>query len=58
MGVASPAVDEVFAVPLDRVGDFTFNQQVAGVFDDMVSRSVGGLVSPDAAAPIVGAAYR
>ena len=40
MGVASPAVDEVFAEPLDRVGDFTFNEQVAGVFDDMVSRSV------------------
>jgi tRNA (cmo5U34)-methyltransferase len=40
MTVASPAVDEVFATPLDRVGDFTFNEQVAGVFDDMVSRSV------------------
>ena len=40
MAVASPAVDEVFAEPLDRVGDFTFNEQVAGVFDDMVSRSV------------------
>ena len=40
MGVASAAVDEVFAEPLDRVGDFTFNEQVASVFDDMVSRSV------------------
>jgi tRNA (cmo5U34)-methyltransferase len=36
----SPVVDEVFAEPLDRVGDFKFNEQVAGVFDDMVSRSV------------------
>jgi tRNA (cmo5U34)-methyltransferase len=34
------AVDEVFAEPLDRVDDFKFNEQVAGVFDDMVSRSV------------------
>jgi len=40
MATASPAVDEVFAEPIDRVGDFTFNEQVAGVFDDMVSRSV------------------
>src|SRR5262245_38240452 len=38
--VAPPAVDEVFARPLDRVDDFTFNEEVAGVFDDMVSRSV------------------
>src|SRR6185503_8801102 len=40
MATASPAVDEVIAEPIDRVGDFTFNEQVAGVFDDMVSRSV------------------
>ena len=40
MAIASPAVDEVFAEPLDRVGDFTFDEHVAGVFDDMVSRSV------------------
>ena len=40
MAVASPTIDEVFAEPLNRVGDFTFNEQVAGVFDDMVSRSV------------------
>jgi tRNA (cmo5U34)-methyltransferase len=39
---ASPpaAVDEVFAQPLGHVDDFAFNEQVAGVFDDMVSRSV------------------
>src|SRR5262245_36807584 len=42
MAVASPSplVDEVFSEPLDRVGDFKFNEQVAVVFDDMVSRSV------------------
>lgn len=36
----SPPVDKVFAQQLDHVDDFTFNSQVAGVFDDMVSRSV------------------
>ena len=38
--MAIVSLDEVFAQPLDRIGDFTFNEQVAGVFDDMVSRSV------------------
>jgi tRNA (cmo5U34)-methyltransferase len=40
MAVAPARVDDVFATPLDRISDFTFNEQVAGVFDDMVSRSV------------------
>ena len=35
-----PVVDEVFAKPLEHVDDFAFNEEVAGVFDDMVSRSV------------------
>ncbi len=34
------ARDEVYRVPRERVGDFTFDRSVAGVFDDMVSRSV------------------
>jgi tRNA (cmo5U34)-methyltransferase len=33
-------VDEVFRNQLERVSDFVFNETVAGVFDDMVSRSV------------------
>ena len=32
--------DRVFQEPLDRVADFKFNEAVATVFDDMVSRSV------------------
>ena len=40
MAAVSPLVDEVFADPLDRIADFTFDERVAGVFDDMVSRSV------------------
>ncbi|HET7132906.1 MAG TPA: carboxy-S-adenosyl-L-methionine synthase CmoA [Gammaproteobacteria bacterium] len=35
---ASP--DRVFQQPLDRIADFEFNDTVAAVFDDMVSRSV------------------
>ena len=36
----SGAQDKVFAAPRERVGDFTFNEEVAAVFDDMVDRSV------------------
>ncbi|MGZ5273713.1 MAG: carboxy-S-adenosyl-L-methionine synthase CmoA, partial [Kaistella sp.] len=32
--------DEVFREKLDQLNDFEFNDKVAGVFDDMVSRSV------------------
>ena len=32
--------DRVFATPRKRVDDFTFNNEVAAVFDDMVDRSV------------------
>lgn len=37
---SSPGIDRVFDEPLDRVSDFEFNETVAKVFDDMVSRSV------------------
>jgi hypothetical protein len=40
VGVAPLAVDEVLAQPLEHVDDFTFNEKVAGGFDDMASRSV------------------
>jgi tRNA (cmo5U34)-methyltransferase len=40
MLMATAAVDQVFAHPLEHVTDFTFDEAVAGVFDDMVSRSV------------------
>src|SRR6185503_15456038 len=36
----APQADKVFANPLDHVNDFVFDETVAGVFDDMVSRSV------------------
>jgi len=32
--------DEVYREPRERIADFTFDSSVAGVFDDMVSRSV------------------
>ena len=38
--LARPVVDKVFANELERVSDFKFDETVAGVFDDMVSRSV------------------
>ena len=39
--VAVPiGADKVFATPKDRVDDFSFNAEVAAVFDDMLDRSV------------------
>jgi len=35
-----PSVDKVFSNELERISDFAFNDAVADVFDDMVSRSV------------------
>lgn len=39
MSAADP-VDRVFDRPIEKASDFTFNKEVADVFDDMVSRSV------------------
>ena len=39
-GAPAEESDKVFAAPLQRVADFTFNKEVAAVFDDMVDRSV------------------
>jgi tRNA (cmo5U34)-methyltransferase len=36
----SAAADKVFANPLGQINDFVFDERVAAVFDDMVSRSV------------------
>jgi len=36
------SVDNIFAAPLDKLGDFQFDQQVAEVFPDMIKRSVPG----------------
>lgn len=37
-----PIRDELFAEPLTQPGLFTFNESVAGVFPDMINRSVPG----------------
>ena len=34
--------DNIYAAPLDKLGDFKFDQQVAQVFPDMIKRSVPG----------------
>jgi tRNA (cmo5U34)-methyltransferase len=36
------ARDNIFAAPLNKLGDFQFDQQVAQVFPDMIKRSVPG----------------
>ena len=38
-------LDRIYALPLDRVGDFTFDDDVADVFPDMIARSVPGYAS-------------
>ena len=34
--------DNIFAAPIDKLGDFTFDERVAEVFPDMIQRSVPG----------------
>ncbi len=34
--------DRIFSAPIKNIGDFTFDEQVAEVFPDMISRSVPG----------------
>ncbi len=34
--------DQLFAAPIARLGDFSFDEQVADVFPDMIQRSVPG----------------
>ncbi|MDP2560245.1 carboxy-S-adenosyl-L-methionine synthase CmoA [Psychrobium sp. 1_MG-2023] len=38
----SQSRDNIFAAPLENMGDFQFDQQVAEVFPDMIKRSVPG----------------
>ena len=33
-------MDKIFDEPIKQASDFAFNNKVAGVFDDMVTRSV------------------
>lgn len=37
--------DRIYSMPLDRVGDFRFDDLVASVFPDMIARSVPGYAS-------------
>ncbi|MEZ6126068.1 MAG: carboxy-S-adenosyl-L-methionine synthase CmoA [Planctomycetaceae bacterium] len=37
--------DRIYSVPLDRIGDFEFDDAVADVFPDMIRRSVPGYAS-------------
>ena len=34
--------DTIFSVPIEKLGDFTFDESVAEVFPDMIQRSVPG----------------
>ena len=34
--------DQIFALPLNRIVDFKFDDKVANVFEDMLKRSIPG----------------
>jgi tRNA (cmo5U34)-methyltransferase len=51
------SIDELYAMPLDRIAAFTFNTQVADVFGDMIQRSVPGYATAIAVSGIVAAQY-
>ncbi|TWU45463.1 tRNA (cmo5U34)-methyltransferase [Novipirellula aureliae] len=40
-----PKRDQIYRLPHDRVGDFTFDEAVVDVFPDMIARSVPGYAS-------------
>jgi tRNA (cmo5U34)-methyltransferase len=39
------ARDDIYSLPMNRVGDFQFDEQVVNVFPDMIARSVPGYAS-------------
>lgn len=39
---AEPQRDSLFAAPIAKLGDWTFDEKVAEVFPDMIQRSVPG----------------
>ena len=39
------ARDQIYAMPMNQVGDFVFDEQVVNVFPDMIARSVPGYAS-------------
>lgn len=49
--------DRLFAVPLERITTFTFDDQVADVFDDMIQRSVPGYATIVALTGLLAAKY-
>lgn len=49
--------DTLFAVPLERITAFTFDSQVANVFDDMIQRSVPGYATVVALTGLLAARY-
>ena len=42
LGPTAPQRDSLFAAPIAKLGDWTFDEKVAEVFPDMISRSVPG----------------
>lgn len=41
-GATEPQRDSLFAAPIAKLGDWTFDEKVAEVFPDMIQRSVPG----------------
>ena len=37
--------DDIYSLPMNRVGQFQFDEQVVQVFPDMIARSVPGYAS-------------
>lgn len=40
--IPNPPQDTLFAAPIARLGDWTFDEKVADVFPDMIKRSIPG----------------
>ncbi|OUW17372.1 MAG: carboxy-S-adenosyl-L-methionine synthase CmoA [Opitutales bacterium TMED158] len=49
--------DRIYAAPIERVGEFVFDESVATVFDDMIRRSVPGYAMTLSLLPLIAKRY-
>ena len=57
MSPSEPGKDQLFAQPIERIGEFVFDESVASVFDDMIRRSVPGYAMTLSLLPIMARRY-
>lgn len=57
MSQSESGKDQLFAQPIERIGEFVFDESVASVFDDMIRRSVPGYAMTLSLLPLIAKRY-